>query len=155
VFTRAPIPRPCVTLVTRFISGEELFSPSPNPEAEGQPLFGCPRLLFQHIGTYFPYLDAVSSICNTRTRSNRGAFEYVANYIRRTDLVLFAMWVSFSVNARVTSTRRNTQRCRWVTCSWKCRNVSSSKDLIGWIALFMFTLRQVCKINALLGSRFR
>jgi hypothetical protein len=40
----------------------------PNPQAGGPPLVGCPRLLIQYIRRYPPYLDAVSSIRNPRTR---------------------------------------------------------------------------------------
>jgi hypothetical protein len=32
------------------------------------PTVGCPRLLIQHIRSYPPYLEAVSSIRNLRTR---------------------------------------------------------------------------------------
>ncbi|KAJ4452211.1 hypothetical protein ANN_03729 [Periplaneta americana] len=42
--------------------------PSPNPQAGGPPLIGCPRLLIQYIRSYPPYLEAVSSIRNLRTR---------------------------------------------------------------------------------------
>ncbi|KAJ4432411.1 hypothetical protein ANN_21030 [Periplaneta americana] len=42
-----------------------VVSPSPNPQAGGPPLIGCPRLL---IRSYSPYLEAVSSIRNMRTR---------------------------------------------------------------------------------------
>ena len=34
---------------------------SPNPQAEGPPLVRCPRLLFQYIRRYHPYLEAVPS----------------------------------------------------------------------------------------------
>jgi hypothetical protein len=36
-----------------------LFSTSPNPQAGGLPLFGCPRLLIQSIRSYPPCLQAV------------------------------------------------------------------------------------------------
>jgi hypothetical protein len=39
-----------------------------NPQAGGLPLVGCLRLLIQYIHSYPPYLEAVSSICNLRTR---------------------------------------------------------------------------------------
>jgi hypothetical protein len=39
-----------------------------NVSAEGPPLVGCPRLLIQYIHSYPPYLEAVSSIRNVRTR---------------------------------------------------------------------------------------
>ncbi|KAJ4444965.1 hypothetical protein ANN_06764 [Periplaneta americana] len=41
---------------------------SPNPQAGGPPLIGCPRLLIQYIRRYPPYLEAVSSIRKLRTR---------------------------------------------------------------------------------------
>jgi hypothetical protein len=44
-----------------------IVSPTPNPQAGGPPLVGCPRLFVQYIRSYPPYLEAVSSICNLRT----------------------------------------------------------------------------------------
>jgi hypothetical protein len=38
------------------------------PQAGGPPTVGCPRLLIQYIRSYRPYLEAVSSIRNPRTR---------------------------------------------------------------------------------------
>jgi hypothetical protein len=43
-------------------------SPPPNPQAGGPPPVGGPRLLIQYIRSYPPYLEAVSSIRNLRTR---------------------------------------------------------------------------------------
>jgi len=40
----------------------------PNPQAEVPSLVGCPRLFIQYIPSYPPYLEAVSSIRNPRTR---------------------------------------------------------------------------------------
>jgi hypothetical protein len=45
-----------------------VVSPPPHPQAGGPPPVGCPRLLFQYIRSYPPYLEAVSSIRNLRTR---------------------------------------------------------------------------------------
>jgi hypothetical protein len=45
-----------------------VVSRTPNPQAGGPPLIGCPRLLIQYIRSYPPYLEAVSSIRNLRTR---------------------------------------------------------------------------------------
>jgi hypothetical protein len=42
--------------------------PTPNPQAGAPPLVGCPRMLIQYICSYPPYLEAVSSIRNVRTR---------------------------------------------------------------------------------------
>jgi hypothetical protein len=46
----------------------EVVSLIPNSQAGGLPLMGCPRLLSQYIRSYPPYLEAVSSIRNLRTR---------------------------------------------------------------------------------------
>jgi hypothetical protein len=43
-------------------------SPTPNLQAGGPLLFGCPKLLIQYISSYSPYLEVVSSIRNLRTR---------------------------------------------------------------------------------------
>jgi hypothetical protein len=61
----------------------------PNPQAGGPPLVGCPRLLIQYIRSYPPYLEAVSSIRNLRTRHaavtrdppNMAGFELVNGFI--------------------------------------------------------------------------
>jgi hypothetical protein len=45
-----------------------VVSPPPNPQAGGPPPVVCPRLLIQYIRSYPPYLEAVSSIRNLRTR---------------------------------------------------------------------------------------
>jgi hypothetical protein len=45
-----------------------VVSPPPNPQAGGPPLVGYLRLLIQYIGGCLPYLEAVSSIRNLRTR---------------------------------------------------------------------------------------
>jgi hypothetical protein len=45
-----------------------ITNPTPNPQAGGPPLVGCPRLLIQYIRSYPPKLEGVSSICNLRTR---------------------------------------------------------------------------------------
>jgi len=42
--------------------------PSPNPRAGESPLISCARLFTEYIHSYSPYLEAVSSICNPRTR---------------------------------------------------------------------------------------
>jgi hypothetical protein len=43
-------------------------SPTPNPQAGGLTLVSCPRLIFQYIRSYLPYLEAVSSIRNLKMR---------------------------------------------------------------------------------------
>jgi hypothetical protein len=40
-----------------------------NPQVERSPLVGCPRLLVQYIRDLLPYLEAVSSVRNQRTRT--------------------------------------------------------------------------------------
>jgi hypothetical protein len=57
-----PIPRPCVTFY-----GEELFDPSPKPQAGRPPLICCPLLLIQYIPSFLPCLETVSSIRTPRT----------------------------------------------------------------------------------------
>jgi hypothetical protein len=42
--------------------------PQPNPQAGVPPTVGCPQLRIQYIRSYPPYLEAVSSIRNPRTR---------------------------------------------------------------------------------------
>jgi hypothetical protein len=42
-----------------------LPSPTPNLQVGGPPLVGCPRMLFQYIRSYPPYLEAIS-MCNLR-----------------------------------------------------------------------------------------
>jgi hypothetical protein len=43
---------------------------SPNPQAGGPPLVGCPRLLTQYIRSYPLYLEAVSSIRKATTHND-------------------------------------------------------------------------------------
>jgi hypothetical protein len=45
-----------------------VVSHTPNPQAGGPPLVGCPPLLIRYIRSYRPYLEAVSSIRNLRKR---------------------------------------------------------------------------------------
>jgi hypothetical protein len=45
-----------------------VVSPTPNPQAGGPPTVGCPQLLIHYIHSYPPYLEAVSSIRNPKTR---------------------------------------------------------------------------------------
>jgi hypothetical protein len=64
-----PGPRLCDTFCNRldFLRCWVVSYP-PNPQAGGPPPVGCPRLLIQYIRSYPPYLEAVSSIHNLRTR---------------------------------------------------------------------------------------
>jgi hypothetical protein len=54
--------------VTSLFLRRGVVNLTPNPQAGGPPLVGCPRLLNQYIRSYPPYLEAVSSIRNLRTR---------------------------------------------------------------------------------------
>jgi hypothetical protein len=47
-----------------------LVSPTPNHQAGGPPLVGCPRLLIQYVRSYPTYTEAASSIPKLRTRPN-------------------------------------------------------------------------------------
>jgi hypothetical protein len=51
----SPVPRPlCMIKFLRW----RFVSTSPNPQAGGPPLVGCPLLLIQYIHSYPPYLQA-------------------------------------------------------------------------------------------------
>jgi hypothetical protein len=64
-----PVPRLCVVIRNKYwVSRGRVVSPPPNPQAGGPPTVNCPRLLIQYIHSYHPYLEAVSSIRNPRTR---------------------------------------------------------------------------------------
>jgi hypothetical protein len=56
------------SFVTGLFSSARPCHPTPNTQAGGSPLVGCPRLLIQYILSYPQHLAAVSSICNLRTR---------------------------------------------------------------------------------------
>jgi hypothetical protein len=61
--------RPFVTFRNKIIFLQwGVGSSTPNPQAGGPLLVGSPRLLMQYIYIYPPYLEAVSSIRNLRTR---------------------------------------------------------------------------------------
>jgi hypothetical protein len=62
-----PIPLTSVTFHNNFLFRWGVI-PSLNPIYRKPPLIGCPRLLFQCFRSYPLYLEAVSSICNPRTR---------------------------------------------------------------------------------------
>jgi hypothetical protein len=47
-----------------------VVSPTPNPKAGGPPLVGSPRLLSRYFRSYSPYLEAVFSKRNLKTRHN-------------------------------------------------------------------------------------
>jgi hypothetical protein len=57
----------CVVIRNKYwvLRGRVVSLPH-NPQAGGPPTVGCPRLLIQYIGSYPPYLEAVSSIRNPR-----------------------------------------------------------------------------------------
>jgi hypothetical protein len=60
-------PRPFAKFCNNFLRWR-VVSSTPNPQAGWSPLVGCPELLIQYIRSYPPYLEAVSSIRNLRTR---------------------------------------------------------------------------------------
>jgi hypothetical protein len=63
-----PVPRLCVVIRNKYwVLRGRIVSP-PNPQAGGPPTIGCPRLIIQHIRSYPPCLEAVSSIRNPKTR---------------------------------------------------------------------------------------
>jgi hypothetical protein len=51
-----------IFVASLFFYGDELLAPRPTS------LVGCPRLLIEYIRSYLPYLEAVSSTRNLRTR---------------------------------------------------------------------------------------
>jgi hypothetical protein len=57
-----------VTFRNKLIFTRGIVSPTPDPQAEGSPHVGSPRLLIQYIRSYPPYLEAGFSIRNLRTR---------------------------------------------------------------------------------------
>jgi hypothetical protein len=64
-----PVPRLCVVIRNKYwVLRGRVVSPPPKPQAGGPPTVGCPRLLIQYIRSYPPYLEAISSIRNPRTR---------------------------------------------------------------------------------------
>jgi hypothetical protein len=66
-----PVPRLCVVIRNKYwILRGMVVSPTPNPQAGGPPTVGCPRLIIQHIRSYPPYMEAVSSIRNPRIGSD-------------------------------------------------------------------------------------
>jgi hypothetical protein len=63
------VPRLCEVILSKYwVLRGMVVSPPSNPQAGGPPTVGYPRLLIQQIRSYPPYLEAVSSIRNQRTR---------------------------------------------------------------------------------------
>jgi hypothetical protein len=83
-----------------FFFAEKSFCPSPNPKAGGPPLVGSPRLFIQYIRSYLPYLKAVLSIRNLRTRHAvmKGTQSQVSHYL----LFVFSCCVFLRRNTSVT-----------------------------------------------------
>jgi hypothetical protein len=54
--------------VTSLFLWRGVVSPTPNLQAGGLPLVNCPWLFIQYICSYPPYLEAIPSIRNVRTR---------------------------------------------------------------------------------------
>jgi hypothetical protein len=64
-----PSPRPCVTFRNKiFFYGEYYLAPRQTPKLKYHPLSPIRDCLYQYIRSYPPYLYAVSSIRNSRTR---------------------------------------------------------------------------------------
>jgi hypothetical protein len=64
-----PVPRLCIVIRHKYwVLRGRVVSPPPNPQAGGPPTVSCLRLLIQYIRSYPPYLEAVFSILNPRTR---------------------------------------------------------------------------------------
>jgi hypothetical protein len=64
-----PNPRTYMSFRNKLIFyDEKLLALTPNTQAGGPPLAGRPQLLIQYIRSCPPYLEAVSSIRNLRTR---------------------------------------------------------------------------------------
>jgi hypothetical protein len=59
---------PMWQFVTILFLRLEAVSRTPNPQAGGPPVVGCPRLFIQYIRTYSPDLGDVTLIRNLRTR---------------------------------------------------------------------------------------
>jgi hypothetical protein len=55
----SPVPRPLCMIRNMFEFLRWVVSTSPNPQAVGLPLVGCPRVLIKYIRSYLPYLEAV------------------------------------------------------------------------------------------------
>jgi hypothetical protein len=88
-----------------FIFRREVFSPSPNPQAGGRPLVGCPRLVILYIHNYPRYLEAASSIRNPRTR------HIVVTRTHCLKLAAISVWWQYQ-------------------CSWRhCDEIKSSQQL--------------------------
>jgi hypothetical protein len=56
--------------------------PTPNPQAGGPPLVGCPRLLIQHIRSYPPYLEDFPPSTTWFLKQWRWISKYFQRYIR-------------------------------------------------------------------------
>jgi hypothetical protein len=54
--------------VTYYFFTVRCCYPTPNPQAGGSPLVGCPQLLIQYINSHPPYLEIFSSIRSLRAR---------------------------------------------------------------------------------------
>jgi len=61
-------PATSVTFGNKFFFYCKLLPHPSTPQAGGPAVVGCPRLFIQYIHSYPPYLEAVSSIHNLRTR---------------------------------------------------------------------------------------
>jgi hypothetical protein len=100
VQVRGPVKHFVTNIFLRWV-----FSPTPNPLAGGQPIVGCPWLLIQYIHSHPPYLEAISSIRNLRTRHdvvtwdpvllNLVSFARNAEYIPHSQQSICIIWNRF------------------------------------------------------------
>jgi hypothetical protein len=58
----------CIRFISSPIFRLGVLSTSPNPQAGGPPLYGCPRLLFFNIFASTVHIGGLFSVCNPRTR---------------------------------------------------------------------------------------
>jgi hypothetical protein len=85
VFTRALRGFLWIFITILFFTVRSCY-PTPNPQARGPPLVGCPRLLIQYIRSYPPHLETISSVRNLRTRHavvTRDPPNMVSNLLKR------------------------------------------------------------------------
>jgi hypothetical protein len=66
----------------------------PNHRAGGPPLVGCPRLLMQYISSYPPYLEAIASIRNLRTRNGVETRDPLNVDSKYTQLSIIRGWIN-------------------------------------------------------------
>jgi hypothetical protein len=80
-----------LTFLNKFIFyGEDLLASRPTPKLQDTDLVDCPRLLIKYIHNYPPYMEAVFSIRNLRTRHahvTRGTLNMAKTVIREAKFI--------------------------------------------------------------------